>query len=86
MDRLPRGKKSVLLLGPRQVGRSTLCRSLAADLYLDLADQTEFLSFTKDPARLRHEVETLSRSALVVIDEVQRVPELLNTVQSLESR
>jgi predicted AAA+ superfamily ATPase len=81
--RIARSRASTLLLGPRQVGKSTLCRGLQADLYVDLADQAEFLSFSKDPSRLRREVEALALPALVVVDEVQRVPTLLNTVQAL---
>lgn len=81
--RIAKSATSILLLGPRQVGKSTLCRSLGAPLYIDLADEAAFLSYAKDPARLRREVEALSGRALVVVDEVQRVPALLNTVQSL---
>lgn len=84
--RLANGRASVLLLGPRQVGKSTLCRALHPALYVDLADQGEFLSFAKDHDRLRREGEALDRPALVVIDEIQRVPALLNTVQSLIDR
>jgi predicted AAA+ superfamily ATPase len=84
--RIVQARKSVLLLGPRQVGKSTLCRTLDADLYIDLADQAEFLGFARDPHRLRREVETLRTPALVIIDEVQRVPALLNTVQALVDR
>lgn len=51
--RVVQARKSVLLLGPRQVGKSTLCRTLDAALYIDLADQAEFLGFTRDPHRLR---------------------------------
>jgi len=85
-DRITRSRKSILLLGPRQVGKSTLCRGLDADLYVDLADQSEFLGFSKDPQRLRREVEALRPAARVVIDEVQRVPALLHTVQALIDR
>jgi len=85
-NRLRAGKASVLLLGPRQVGKSTLCRALGPDLFVDLADEREFLSFAKDPGLLRRQVEALRPPALVVIDEVQRVPALLNTVQSLIDR
>jgi predicted AAA+ superfamily ATPase len=85
-QRITRSRKSILLLGPRQVGKSTLCRGLNADLYVDLADQSEFLGFSKDPQRLRREVEALRPAARVVIDEVQRVPALLNTVQALIDR
>jgi predicted AAA+ superfamily ATPase len=85
-ERLRRGKTSVLLLGPRQVGKSTLCRALTSDLYVDLADEREFLSFAKDPGLLRRQVEALTHTATIVIDEVQRVPALLNTVQALVDR
>src|SRR5213078_2876939 len=81
--RLATTKSNVLLLGPRQVGKSTICRNLRAQVYVDLADEAEFLGYAKDPARLRREVDALPPGSLVVVDEVQRVPALLNTVQSL---
>lgn len=85
-ERITKSRSNILLLGPRQVGKSTLCRALAPDLYVDLADEREFLSFAKDPGRLGREVAALSTPSLVVIDEVQRVPSILNTVQSLVDR
>ena len=51
-------------MGPRQVGKSTLCRSLGAALYVDLADEASFLGYAKDPARLRREVDALVRFVL----------------------
>src|SRR5205809_2262566 len=84
--RLAATRSSVLLLGPRQVGKSTICRGLGARLYVDLADESVFLGYAKDPARLHREVDALPGGSLVVIDEVQRVPALLNTVQSLVDR
>src|SRR5438093_44585 len=84
--RLATTKSNVLLLGPRQVGKSTICRNLRAQVYVDLADEAEFLGYAKDPARLRREVDALPPGSLVVVDEVQRVPALLNTVQSLTDR
>ena len=84
--RLAAGRASVLLLGPRQVGKSTLCRALDPVLYVDLADEREFLSFAKDPALLGRQVAPLKRPSLIVIDEIQRVPALLNTIQSLIDR
>src|SRR5438552_7503057 len=74
--RLATTKSNVLLLGPRQVGKSTICRNLRAQVYVDLADEAEFLGYAKDPARLRHDVEALPPGSLVVVDEVQRVPAL----------
>jgi uncharacterized protein len=84
--RIVAAKTSVLLLGPRQVGKSTLCRSLDAGLYVDLADEADYLAYAKDPARLRRELEAVGDVRLVVVDEIQRVPSLLNTVQSVIDR
>ncbi|MDZ4805103.1 MAG: hypothetical protein SGI90_09605 [Candidatus Eisenbacteria bacterium] len=52
---LREGKKSLLLLGPRQVGKSTLLRSLKPDTVLNLADPELFRAFVARPERLRSE-------------------------------
>lgn len=70
-----------MLLGPRQVGKSTLCRSLNPTLSINLADEELFFAYAKEPGRLKRELAVLEPNALVLIDEVQRVPALLNTVQ-----
>ena len=81
--RLARSKKNVLLLGARQVGKSTLARSLDPSIIINLADEGSFLDYGKDPARLGRELRSAKQPALVLIDEIQRVPSLLNTVQAL---
>ncbi len=81
--RVAASKRSVLLLGARQVGKSTLARALGPDLVINLADEAAFLAYAKDPGRLGREVRALERASLVLVDEVQRVPSLLNTVQAL---
>jgi predicted AAA+ superfamily ATPase len=83
---LSNSPKSILLLGPRQVGKSTLCKSLPLDHSIDLADQTEYLSHAKDPSLLRRQMQGIIGHNLlrrVLIDEVQRLPTLLNTIQAL---
>lgn len=85
-DRIASRRQSVLLLGPRQVGKSTLCRALAPALYVDLALQPEFLAYARDPSRLPRAIAALDGPALVVIDEIQKLPELLDTVQALIDR
>lgn len=81
---LGEGKRSLLLLGPRQVGKSTLLRSLKPDTVLNLADPELFRSFVARPERLRAELAALPESArLVFIDEVQRVPAILDLIQVL---
>lgn len=79
---LTQSKKSVLLLGPRQVGKSTLITSFKPDLSISLMDQQEFFRFTSNPGELRDQIET-QNAKIVFIDEIQRHPALLNTVQAL---
>lgn len=73
-------KKSVLLLGPRQTGKSTLIQEMRPDVQINLADQAVFTRFLSDPALLRR---TVGKSRTIMIDEIQRIPSLLNTVQAL---
>ncbi len=81
-QRLRASKKSVLLLGARQVGKSTLTRALGPDLVINLADESAYLGYAKDPGRLRRELDALGRPSLVVLDEIQRLPTLLNSIQA----
>lgn len=74
--------KSVLLLGPRQVGKSTLISSLKPDLSINLSDEVEFLKHSGNPGELRHLIE-ISEAQTIFLDEVQRLPKILNTVQAL---
>ncbi|MFM8604010.1 MAG: ATP-binding protein [Cyanobium sp.] len=72
---------AVALLGPRQVGKTTLALQLAArtaSLYLDLEAPA-------DQARLSDPVLYLASQAdkLVVLDEVQRLPELFGSLRGL---
>lgn len=73
-------KKSILLLGPRQTGKSTLIRSLQPDLELNLADQETFLKHSSQPGLIKQMVQKHKR---IFIDEVQRLPSILNTLQVL---
>lgn len=74
--------KSLLLLGPRQTGKSTLIADLAPDLTINLADEVEYLHFASRPDALRRRLAA-HKPRSIFIDEVQRIPSLLNTVQAL---
>ena len=76
-------KKSVLLIGPRQVGKTTLIDQCMPDLSINLAREDEFLAFSRDPSRIRQILHGSPRAKLISIDEIQRVPKLLNEVQDL---
>ncbi len=75
--------KSVLLLGPRQVGKSTLMLNLGPDLIINLNDDRTYLDFTSNPNELRERLAAHSGIDSVLIDEIQRHPTILNTVQTI---
>ncbi|MGH7778898.1 MAG: ATP-binding protein [Candidatus Binataceae bacterium] len=75
-------KKSYFLLGPRQTGKSFLIRHTLPGVRLyDLLDSATYLTLSRDPGRIAQEVT--DRDRIVVIDEVQRLPGLLNEVHRL---
>ncbi len=74
-------ERSLFLLGPRQTGKSTLLRHLFPDaLYIDLLTSEVFRQFSSAPETLRH---AINDHQLVVIDEIQKLPNLLDEVQHL---
>lgn len=75
--------KSVLLLGPRQVGKSTLAVSLSPSLSINFARESTYRDHLKDPELLVRLTHALTSKDTVFLDEVQRLPFVLNTVQSL---
>jgi predicted AAA+ superfamily ATPase len=77
-------KKSFFLFGPRATGKSTLVRQQLADeaFVVDLLDSRNYLRLSASQGDLEAMVAA-SGKTLVVIDEVQRVPELLNEVHRL---
>ncbi len=80
--RLKNARKSVLLLGPRQTGKSTLVHSLNPELTVNLARESEFLAFSANPSAIEERISAV-RPVTVFVDEVQRLPTLLNTIQAL---
>ncbi len=84
-------QKSILLLGPRQTGKTTLLQTVPADLTLNFLQPQVRQRYERAPQLLGAEVEALhgrlrERMPLVVLDEVQRVPEVINSVQDLIDR
>ena len=75
-------KKSHFLLGPRQTGKTFLIRhSLTHARVYDLLDSTTYLALSRDPGRIGQELGPKDR--VVVIDEIQRLPGLLDEVHRL---
>jgi len=75
---------SFFLFGPRQTGKSTLLNekfSSDKTLFINLLDSEEYYKYSVDIAAFKREVEVLDKKIThVVIDEIQRIPELLNYV------
>ena len=84
LNHLLRHSPAVVLLGPRQAGKTTLALQIAEtrpSVYLDLEDETDRLKLS-DPVRYfaDHERE------LVILDEVHRLPELFQRLRGVIDR
>jgi predicted AAA+ superfamily ATPase len=75
---------SFFLFGPRGTGKTTWLRHVLPDaLWFDLLRTQTFLTLTRQPELFRQQVEARPKSSWVVLDEVQRLPSLLNEVHAL---
>ena len=81
-------KGSYFLFGPRGTGKSTWLRQIHADAHwIDLLDEGRYQTYLVDPSVFSAELDALPRGSRVVVDEVQRLPNLLNVVhQKIEAR
>lgn len=76
------GRKSLFLFGPRQTGKTALVRhALPGARVYDLLDTDIFLTLSRRPAQLGEELGPSDR--LVVLDEIQKLPVLLDEVHRL---
>lgn len=75
---------SMFLWGPRQTGKSTLLRQLFPQVpYYDLLKSDVYTQYKLRPSLLRDECMMLEEGSLVIIDEVQKIPALLDEVHWL---
>ncbi len=83
---LPKGK-SAFLWGPRKTGKTTyLKEAFPNSLMYDMLQTDLFLDFTKRPYLLREQLLASTPRQLkepIIIDEVQKVPQLLDEVHWL---
>ena len=76
---LQRPDRSFFLFGPRGTGKSTWLKQVLPDAFrLDLLDASLFLELSRDPHRLEALVSPRPAGSWVVLDEVQKVPALLD--------
>lgn len=85
---LSRPERSFFLFGPRGTGKSTWLRQVLGDaVRFDLLDASLFLELSRDPHRLEAMTGNLAAGSWVVLDEIQKIPALLDEVHRLmESR
>ena len=77
-------KQSFFLFGPRGTGKSTLVRRHFKDaIYLDLLDPEVFRTYSANPERLRERLLAAGKGTTVIIDEIQKIPHLLDLVHAL---
>jgi len=80
-------EQSFFLFGPRGTGKSTLVRRYFKDaIYLDLLDPEVFRTYSANPERLRERLLASGKGTTVIIDEIQKIPQLLDLVHALIER
>ncbi len=73
--------QSYFLLGPRGCGKTTWLRATFKDAhFVDLLSEDRFQRLLVDPGRFADELRAVAPGRWVVLDEVQRLPALLNEV------
>jgi len=86
----PHDEQSFFLLGPRGTGKTTLLQAAfhgRRTLQFDLLDQSDFLALSRNPDEIWARASALpEKPSWVLIDEVQKLPEILDTVQKLIDR
>jgi len=76
--------ESVFFWGARQTGKSTLLKQMFPDaIWIDLLLSDVYRRFSAQPQLLREMIHIADKPKLVVIDEIQKVPELLDEIHWL---
>ena len=72
---------SCFLFGPRMTGKTHLIRDIEYQFYLDLLDPEKENEFKQIPGKFWEILQALPARSLIAVDEIQRVPALLDYVQ-----
>ena len=76
--------RSFFLFGPRGVGKSTwLEKSMGDALFFDLLDSSLYLELSQNPMNLEALAGDIPEGSWIVIDEIQKIPALLDEVHRL---
>ena len=78
-------ERAFFLLGPRQTGKSTLLKTVFPNCHnIDLLEADTFRELSAFPESMRQRLTPADR--LIIIDEIQKLPSLLDEVQLLIDR
>ena len=78
------GKESLFLWGARQTGKSTLLKMLYPNaLWFDLLKSDVFERYHKNPSQFREVILARSNTDIVIVDEIQKIPALLDEIHWL---
>jgi predicted AAA+ superfamily ATPase len=76
--------RSFFLFGPRGVGKSTWLEKTMGDaLFFDLLDSSLYLELSRNPNNLEALAGNIPEGSWIVIDEIQKIPTLLDEVHRL---
>lgn len=79
----PKPQRSFFLWGPRQAGKSSLLKKIYPNApVINLLKNSEFARYSSRPELLHEEAKKLD-SKFIIIDEIQKVPQLLDEVHYL---
>ncbi|MCB0318425.1 MAG: ATP-binding protein [Bdellovibrionales bacterium] len=74
-------KQSFFLFGARGTGKSTWLKKYFPDaIYIDLLEEGRFQRYLADPEQFASDIRVANSKDWVVVDEIQRLPNLLNEV------
>ncbi len=74
--------RSFFLLGPRGTGKTTyLLKHYKSAVFYDLLDYATYLRLLRDPSLFKKELLAIKNRKVIVVDEVQKLPRLLDDVQ-----
>lgn len=80
----PQGTETFFLWGPRQTGKSTLLKkTYPKAMWIDFLKGEVFRRYLERPELLRSEIAYMDSAPFIVIDEVQKVPQILDEVHWL---